>query len=336
MPLLETLPALADGSTRARGSQLLVDGVGRTLEDARDEHLRFAPRELQLGRERGSFETSDLLRRCDSSREEIDSVRLENAQHARQIGRSRDGFLAELGLGLSDDTSRLVLSHWDRGDVGRSDPRPTGRGDPQSDESASQTHDLRYHRAAMRPWIVAAMLLGVSTTASADEPLEFRWAIEAHASFLSNQADRSLVNVTFGGALRFGYRGDEWGGYFQMEQNAWLATELYRGVVPGVWNLAMGVERLWASGLIRTAMAAGISILAYDTELHERGNTGIFFDLRPAALRWSPATTSSATSSGGWMTSSRIEFGCREPSGSRGDTRDGRGEPVLRDAESGT
>lgn len=145
----------------------------------------------------------------------------------------------------------------------------------------------------MRPWLPALVLLVSAVSApraNADEPVIFRWAIEAHASFLSNQADRSLVNVTFGGGLRFGYRGGAWGGYFQMEQNAWLATELYRGVVPGTWNLALGVERLWANDLIRTAMAAGISILAYDTELHERGQTGIFFDLRPAALRWSPSS----------------------------------------------
>lgn len=140
----------------------------------------------------------------------------------------------------------------------------------------------------MRPCIALVILLAVASTSEAQERLVMRVAIEAHASFLSNQADRSLVNVTFGGGLRFGYRKNNWGGYFQMEQNAWLATELYSGVVPGVWNLAMGVERLWANQLIRTAMAGGISILAYDTELHDRGQTGVFFDLRPASLRWTP------------------------------------------------
>ncbi|MEM9068285.1 MAG: hypothetical protein AAGE52_07250 [Myxococcota bacterium] len=139
-----------------------------------------------------------------------------------------------------------------------------------------------------RPALVGvALLFGciVSNTAHAHPPL--RWATEAHFSLLSNQADRSLLNVTFGGGFRFGYRGDgEWGGFLHFEQNAWLATELFRRVVPGVWNIALGVERLWASKLIRTAMAAGVSILAYDTELHRRGTTGVFFDLRPASLRW--------------------------------------------------
>ncbi|MEM9864546.1 MAG: hypothetical protein AAF938_23300 [Myxococcota bacterium] len=137
------------------------------------------------------------------------------------------------------------------------------------------------------PALAAAMVLCVPALAEA-EPPTLRLGIEVHGSFLTNQVDRSLLNVTFGGAVRIGYRADgaTWGGYVVFEQNAWLATELARQVVPGVRNFGIGVERIWADGIVRTSLSVGLSTLAFDTELHQKNTTGIFFDLRPAALRW--------------------------------------------------
>ena len=120
------------------------------------------------------------------------------------------------------------------------------------------------------------------------ERLPLRFGVEGHVSLLSNQVDRSLLNITFGGGLRLGYRGEgaRWGGFFVFEQNAWYATDLFQGVVPGVRNFGLGVERLWSSRLVRTSMVVGISMLAYDTELNSKNTTGLYFDLRPATLRW--------------------------------------------------
>lgn len=133
---------------------------------------------------------------------------------------------------------------------------------------------------------VAGVLLWAPTARA--ERLPLRIGVEGHFSLLSNQVDRSLLNVSFGGGIRLGYRaeGGTWGGFLLFEQNAWLATDLFQGVVPGVRNLGLGVERLWKDGLVRTSMVLGISMLAYDTELDSKNTTGIFFDLRPATLRW--------------------------------------------------
>lgn len=134
--------------------------------------------------------------------------------------------------------------------------------------------------------LVAASLLWAPKASA--ERLPLRLGIEGHVSLLSNQVDRSLLNITFGGGIRLGYRGDgaRWGGFLLFEQNAWYATDLFQGVVPGVRNLGLGIERLWSSGLVRTSMVVGISMLAYDTELNSKNTTGLFFDLRPATLRW--------------------------------------------------
>lgn len=137
--------------------------------------------------------------------------------------------------------------------------------------------------------VVAAVALTVlSTSPASASPPPLRVGLELHGSFLSNQSDRSILNVTFGGGIRMGYREDgaTWGGYLFFEQNAWYATELFSGLVPGVRNVGVGIERLWPSGLVRTSMTLGVSILAYDTALDDRGTTGVYFDLRPASLRW--------------------------------------------------
>ncbi|MFK8001771.1 MAG: hypothetical protein AB8H86_19405 [Polyangiales bacterium] len=134
--------------------------------------------------------------------------------------------------------------------------------------------------------LAAAALLWAPTAQA--ERLPLRFGIEGHVSLLSNQVDRSLLNITFGGGIRLGYRGEgaRWGGFLLFEQNAWYATDLFQGVVPGVRNLGLGLERLWSSRLVRTSVVVGISMLAYDTELNSKNTTGLFFDLRPATLRW--------------------------------------------------
>jgi len=118
----------------------------------------------------------------------------------------------------------------------------------------------------------------------------FVFGVEGHLSTLSDQPDRSLLNVTYGGALRFGYRQAEgearFGGVLLLERNAWLGTELTAGSFRGVWNVGAGVERIWGRGLLRSSAVLGVSILHADTELHRRGTTGAFVDLRPVALRW--------------------------------------------------
>ncbi len=117
---------------------------------------------------------------------------------------------------------------------------------------------------------------------------EWSLAIDGHFSLVSNQTDRSLLNITFGGGLRAAYHPHRspWGIQLLMEQNAWYATELFTGVLAGVRNIGIGPEFLWANNLIRTSMAMGISMLAHDTSLHRKHSTGFFSDLRPASIRW--------------------------------------------------
>lgn len=111
-------------------------------------------------------------------------------------------------------------------------------------------------------------------------------ALEVHASLLTDARDAALLNNTFGYALRGGYRMGGWGAFLVFEQNFWLASELEIEVTQGAYNIGLGLERFHADGYVRTAFAAGPSILAYNTALDRRGSTGFFLHLTPIGLRW--------------------------------------------------
>lgn len=110
---------------------------------------------------------------------------------------------------------------------------------------------------------------------------------EAHGSLLSDVPDASVFSSTFGGGFRGGYRFDNgWGTYLQVEQNLWFASESSGEFVDGAWNIGLGGELVYADGFVRTALAIGPSILAFDTVLDQAGSTGIYLDARPLGLRW--------------------------------------------------
>ncbi len=114
----------------------------------------------------------------------------------------------------------------------------------------------------------------------------FNLAAEAHGSLLSDLADHTPLNLTFGWGLKLGHRWDRWGALLQVEQNLWHGMESASRTVPGSLNLGLGVELRHTGGWVRTSLSSGVAILLYDTVLDEAGSVGFFLDLRPSGLRW--------------------------------------------------
>jgi hypothetical protein len=111
-------------------------------------------------------------------------------------------------------------------------------------------------------------------------------SVEGHASILSNVANWSFLAGSFGYGVRGGYRFKNIGVFAQFEHNLWVATEFDREVVQGAFNIGVGGEVIYANGFVRTSLAIGPSILAFDTYLDKAGTTGFFVDFRPVGLRW--------------------------------------------------
>lgn len=111
---------------------------------------------------------------------------------------------------------------------------------------------------------------------------------ELHGSLLSDAPDAAVLQSTFGGGVRGGYRWDSgWGAFLHVEQNYWFAAESSGEFVDGAWNIGLGGEYVYADGFVHTALAIGPSILAFDTVLDQAGSTGLYIEARPVGLRWS-------------------------------------------------
>ncbi|MCP4675179.1 MAG: hypothetical protein GY854_06665 [Deltaproteobacteria bacterium] len=111
-------------------------------------------------------------------------------------------------------------------------------------------------------------------------------SLDGHISILSDVADWSFLAGTFGYGARGGYRFNSWGIFCQVEHNMWIATEQKTEVVQGAVNIGVGADVVYANGFVRTSLALGPSILAFDTVLDDAGTTGFFLDFRPVGLRW--------------------------------------------------
>ncbi len=110
---------------------------------------------------------------------------------------------------------------------------------------------------------------------------------EIHGSLFNDaKDDRTSIGDTFGYALKAGYRWELIGAFFQVEQNFWTSTELDRTINQGALNLGVGIELNYLHGYVRSSLAIGPSILLFDTMIDEAGETGVFLDFRPVALRW--------------------------------------------------
>ena len=141
-----------------------------------------------------------------------------------------------------------------------------------------------------RRWQSVGLALSAAALLAAPARAQPGWfaTVEGHFSLLSDTPGRSFLDITTGYALRGGLRRGPWGLLAQVERNYWLPTELSHDLQPGALNLGIGVERLAFEGRLRISGTAGPSILWFATSLDDKGSVGLFLDLRPAGLRWSP------------------------------------------------
>lgn len=146
------------------------------------------------------------------------------------------------------------------------------------------------------PWARAAMIgllayvgLGLPL-AQAEMPVRAHrgpyGALEINTSTLSDLEDQPMLAGTFAYHLRGGYRWEGFGAFLMAEHSLWRRSELDNVITAGVVNLAIGGEVLYAGGMVRTSLALGTSILAFDTFFDDAGTAGTFVDLRPIGLRW--------------------------------------------------
>lgn len=113
---------------------------------------------------------------------------------------------------------------------------------------------------------------------------------QAHGAFLTDAPRESIFDISYGPALRGGYRFPggkytQWGVLGFFERDVWVVSEYELRADPGVLNFGVGIELLYFE-FVRSALLFGPSILVFDTALHDAGAVGIFTELKPLGAQF--------------------------------------------------
>lgn len=128
---------------------------------------------------------------------------------------------------------------------------------------------------AMRAAMLALLISLFPATAAAD--VQGVVALEAGVSF----AEPSLV-----AGVEAGVRIDgQWTLLIEVDWNPWFAIAAPDPVEPGALNVGIGLEHIFADGLLRVAAFFGTCTLLFETALDQAGETGVFVDVVPLSLR---------------------------------------------------
>ncbi|MEM9068282.1 MAG: hypothetical protein AAGE52_07235 [Myxococcota bacterium] len=106
------------------------------------------------------------------------------------------------------------------------------------------------------------------------------------SAFLTATADGSSRSLSLQYGFHIGYRYNDWTILFYAEHGLWRAPELGGQAWQHAANIGIGFERFYVSAFLRTMLIAGTSILLRSNDLDDRGEVGIFVDLRPLGIHW--------------------------------------------------
>lgn len=126
-----------------------------------------------------------------------------------------------------------------------------------------------------RAGLLALVLLSIPAPAAAE--VRGVAAVEVGLSL----AEPSAV-VGIEGGLRVDH---QWTFLLEVDWNPWFAIGAPDPAEGGVLNVGVGVEHVFAEGLLRAALFAGSSTLLFDTALDQGGTTGMFLELVPLSVR---------------------------------------------------
>lgn len=114
----------------------------------------------------------------------------------------------------------------------------------------------------------------------------FTISLEAGGSLLTPLVDASSRSITFHGALRAAYHLPDLAFVVALEAARWRAPELGGRTWQTALNIGFGIARYHRSGLLRTMLLVGPSILTRANDLDPVGSVGLYVDLRPLGFSW--------------------------------------------------
>lgn len=114
----------------------------------------------------------------------------------------------------------------------------------------------------------------------------FSLSVESGGSLLTPLVDFSSRSITFHVALRAAYHLPDVAFVVSVETARWRAPELGGRIWQTALNVGFGLARYHRSGLLRTMLLVGPSILTRANDLDPAGSVGLYIDLRPLGFSW--------------------------------------------------
>jgi hypothetical protein len=136
----------------------------------------------------------------------------------------------------------------------------------------------------LRPPEVARLFVALATIAGT-------WCTfraDAHADaqpVIALEAGASLAEPSLVVGLEGGVRLGAFSILLEVDWNPFFSIGDNDVIDPGVLDVGLGLEHVFADGLLRTAIFAGTSTLLYDTAFDAAGTTGVFVEIVPLSLR---------------------------------------------------
>lgn len=114
----------------------------------------------------------------------------------------------------------------------------------------------------------------------------FSLAVEVGGSILTPLVDFSSRSITVHFSAQAAYHIQDWAFVVAVENARWRAPELGSRTWQKALNVGFGIARYHRSGLLRTMLLVGPSILTRANDLDPAGSVGLFVDLRPLGFSW--------------------------------------------------
>lgn len=114
----------------------------------------------------------------------------------------------------------------------------------------------------------------------------FSITLEGGGSILTPLVDASTRSITFHGSLQAAYHLPDLAFVVSVEGARWRAPELGGRAWQTALNIGFGFARYHRSGLLRTMLLVGPSILTRANDLDPAGSVGLYLDFRPLGFSW--------------------------------------------------
>ena len=134
----------------------------------------------------------------------------------------------------------------------------------------------------------ALLCLTFATPSKAEPAFDGIIALSGFQSYITQVLSNSAKNGGYAVAGRGGFRIGQWGGFAELQYVGWTGYSRDQKDTQMSYNFGLGFEYLYFQNRLRTALSAGMAILATEAVPDPPGRVGAYVEVLPASYVLSP------------------------------------------------